>query len=364
LVARAKDRYTVTVAESISEAEQKAIGGNQTLANYCHFVSFSSPEIQLFFARVEEQGRLVAVAPVVRLWKCRATDMLKPSLQKWLGPWLGPILRKTTLLVDTAFLAYEYRSPFFCVEDADQHSVKASVSEFLKSQKDVDSVWITEPETDATFVSYEEYDSFPILPMVHVRTAGFDTMEEYVGSLSQKRRRNYRQEREAFRTAGATVEVVNSPLNVSLATAMYRCLAQSASRSVFRVPYNKVLTNEAAFRQQKQMALVARLQERVIGFMTFIINDKTLLQSHGGLDYDLSLEVRAYHNLAYALIEYAIGRGLERVSFGPLNNETKRRVGTHLMPVVASLWTRNPIDRVLAKKFFIRNFHVHSSGVS
>jgi hypothetical protein len=47
------------------------------------------------------------------------------------------------------------------------------------------------------------------------------------------------------------------------------------------------------------------------------------------------------------------------MSMGPLNNETKRRAGGELKPIVASLWNRNPVDALVARKLFVNNFEVY-----
>ncbi|MCA9261816.1 MAG: hypothetical protein KDA61_21510, partial [Planctomycetales bacterium] len=56
----------------------------------------------------------------------------------------------------------------------------------------------------------------------------------------------------------------------------------------------------------------------------------------------------------------ALRRGSGSLSMGPLNNETKRRSSTDLLPMVANLWNRNPVDRFAAEKFFAPNFAVYS----
>jgi hypothetical protein len=78
------------------------------------------------------------------------------------------------------------------------------------------------------------------------------------------------------------------------------------------------------------------------------------------LDYDRSHEVMAYHNLIHASVEYAIEHGYRRVSYGPLNNETKRRAGTDSMPVVASLWLRRPFLHWFTAKFVVPHLDVYS----
>jgi hypothetical protein len=359
---REQQRLRVAAAPTVSP-EALDLFGSHALQNFATFCPYSTPNTELFVAEAYLSSRLVGLAPVVRLSRRKSTDQLKPSLRKWLGSWLGPVARKTTLLVDTAFLAYAYISPFFSDARVDPVAVKRRVSDFLKSQSDVDSIWISEPAAEAKWAESEGYDAFYMLPMVHVRIAEFDTFEQYLERLSKKRRRNYRQERHNFEAVGARTEIVHWPLDHELLAQLYRCLAESARRTAYFVPYNDVLTNERAFCQQRQMAIVARVGSEVIGFMSFIEEGRQLLQCHGGLDYDLSLRANAYHNLIYASIEYALKNGFECLSMGPLNNETKRRGGTDLLPVVANLWNRSPLDRFVARKLFIKNFHVYEGEV-
>ena len=93
--------------------------------------------------------------------------------------------------------------------------------------------------------------------------------------------------------------------------------------------------------------------------MSFLVQGKRLMQCHGGLDYQKSHEVLAYHNLIQAAVKFAIENDLNCVSMGPLNNETKRRAATTLKPMVANLWNRNPLDALAARMFFAKNLEVY-----
>jgi hypothetical protein len=359
--------YQVTVDQQLSSEEAKAVGGGSPLANFTFFMTHSSPGTQLFLAKVFAESQLVAVVPVVRLLKRKSTDMLRPPLKRWLGLLFGPLAKKTTLLVDTAFLAYDDRSPFHfhnssTTSEADRLAIKRAVSDFLKAQRGVHTVWITEPADESSWAAGEGYDCFGILPMVHVPLQDCHSMDQYVASLSKKRRRNYRSERARFVEVGATIDFIQGPLEENLAAQLQVCLNASARRSALEVPYNDVLTDPKAFQAQSQMIFVARMESQVIGFMGFLADGDRLLQCHGGLDYQRSYQAQAYHNLFYAAIEYAVENGYQRLTMGPLNNETKRRLGQELKPMTACLWNRYPLDALIARKLFIKNFEVAYEG--
>ena len=356
--------YCVTKSSTFP-ANLAAELGTELTANFDHFVDYSSAGTELFWAVASLKDVPVAAAPVVRLSGRPATEMLRPEVRRWLG-WLGPLARKTTLLIDSAFLAYDDHSPFLVGAAVPGDEIRRAICQFLKRERRVDTIWINEPESAADWAAREGFVQFYNLPIVHVDLAGCEDLESYFARLSKKRRRNARQERERFESAGARVETWVGPLGDAhpRLDELLSCLRASAAHSKLTVPYNDVLTGPTAFAEQDQTVLAAVVDGRVVGFMSFLHTGGRLMQCHGGLDYDRSLEVCAYHNLIYAGIEMALTRGCQLLSMGPLNNETKRCAGTTLKPIVANLWSRLPGDRWVGNNFFVPNFQVYRGPYS
>jgi predicted N-acyltransferase len=172
--------------------------------------------------------------------------------------------------------------------------------------------------------------------------------------LSQKRRRNYRKENQAFIAAGAKIECVEGPLSrdSKILRSLIKFLRASEARATVYAPFNNVMINPSAFATQKQTLLVASICNKPVGFIAFVHAGEVFMQVHGGLDYQQSELIFAYHNLIYAGIREAISRGLRLVTMGPLNNETKRRASTELVPMVVSVKNHSLIDRLLARNWF------------
>ena len=113
---------------SISTQELELFQQPVLLRNFAHYMNFSSKPTALSLAKVYNGGsNPVAVVPVVRLHKRMATQVLRPPMRQLLGVLFGPFARKTTLLVDTSFLAYDYRSPFIVRNGSDGATVKKKV---------------------------------------------------------------------------------------------------------------------------------------------------------------------------------------------------------------------------------------------
>ncbi|MCC6493909.1 MAG: GNAT family N-acetyltransferase [Pirellulales bacterium] len=353
--------FRVTRDINLTAEEQARVHGGEALAACARYFPFSTAETELFWAKAYDGESLVGVAPVVKLRKRKATDLLRPAVRKWLGPILGPLSRKTTLLLDTAFMAYDARSPFLLADGVDGPAVKRAVSAFLKSQKKVDTIWISEPPEDAAWAATEKYHQFHTLPMVQVVVQDCATLEDFLATLSRNRRRNFRRERETFAKAGARIEqycgVVGD--NPRLHDEIMSLLRASAQNTQFNVPYNDVLTHPQAIGSLWQIVLTAYVGDQAVGFMSLLSDGDRLMQCHGGLDYKLSHEVLAYHNLISQAIELAIQRGCRALTLGPMTNETKRRAGGVFRPIVSSLWNRLPGDALFARKVFAKNFEVY-----
>ena len=359
---RSVKKLQVVESRELTRTE-KALLGDQLLENFEHCARFSTEKSTLFFAKVYDGEALLGVAPVIRIFKHKSTDVLQPKCKWWLVPLIGGFAKQTSYMVESAFTAFGYRSPFWCVDQADRDYVKLAVSNHLKAKPDVDTVWISEPPEEAAWATAEGYDPFQILPMAHVNVEGCSTFDEWMMKLDKVRRQGIRKQRKLFDRCGAKIEILQSPFSPEDAEAMYGCLHASSHKGWLCVPYGDVVDSAEAFRTQKQVAVVARLDGKIVGFASYVPNGDTLYQCHGGLDYERSQEINAYYNVLSASIEFAIERGFSRVSFGPLNNETKRRVATDLMPLVANLWSKVPFFRIFTRLFVMPNMQVFQARV-
>ena len=188
--------------------------GTKLTANFDFFADYAVPGTELFWTVASDGDRPIAAVPVVRLSGRPATEMLRREVRRWWG-WLGPLARKTTLLVDTAFLAYDDRSPFLIDAAVSGDAVRRSMCQSLKREPRVDTIWINEPESAAAWAAAEGFLQFYTLPMVHIDLSGCEDGEGYLAGLSKKRRRNLRQERMRFESAGAVIEQLEGPLGQS-----------------------------------------------------------------------------------------------------------------------------------------------------
>lgn len=364
-----RDSVRVHLASGLIAADQALPPGTRSelvavdplVAQLWHFSKFSTFNTQVFSISVFDQDQLLGLLPAVRLHRRPIRKLLRPSTARWIAAALGPLGRKTNVLVDTAFLAYDDASPIRMVAATDRIQVARCAVQFLCRQVGVDSVTIVEPEGNAVFAHDPDFDSFEMTPMAIVETANLQSFGEYLAKISKKQRRNFRAAATAFEQANARIDHYSS-LPSELICPVYECLRRSADRSALYMPYQDVMTSPEAFRHQPQEFLVASIDAEVIGFASFVQVADRLLQTHGGLDYQHSYRSQAYHNLMHQLICVAIDRRCVRLNLGPLNNETKRRISSGTGRLVASVWNRKRLDRYCAQRFFIPKLQVNTGN--
>ena len=346
----------------LTDAQREALG-NTGLDNFVHYARFSTDRTQLFFAKVFRGDEFVGLAPIIKTVKYKGTRLLRAPVRRWAGPLLGLLSHKTTYMVDTAFMGFQHANPFFAVRHTDQAVVRDCVFDHLSAKDDVDHIWIAEPAADLTWAMERGLESFNSLPAVSATVTGHNSISSYLESLSKKRRKNFRQDRKPFDESGGMIDYFSPPLPEQLATELHQLLLNSAENNRnhhdLAVPFEDVQVHEKAFLTQQQHVLVARIEGRPIGFFGFFPNGDVIHQCHGGFDYDLSLKSKAYHNLMNGAIQFAIEQGYASVTFGPLNNETKRRIGTEFAPVTAHIWSRKKLVGMLSKLIFVPNFQVY-----
>jgi hypothetical protein len=350
--------FTVREERTWSKTESSFFK-NPFLDNAACFAPHPTSKVDLTLAKVFRNTELLGIAPVIRLIKYRATRLLKPEYKKWMDPMIGILTYETTCLIDTSFMAYQYADPFMTIDPKDLKPVREAIIAHLQNCKGVDNIMISEPAGDPTWAQARGFMTFMQLPLVRVELDDCQSLDDYLMSLSQKRRRNFRKEQKLFKKRGGFMEVVAPPHSPELLTKLYpTLLSSSAQNKDFEVPFEELYNSLSAFETQKQWLIVAREGDKIAGFFAFILHGTQMYQCHGGLDYRYSLSLKAYQNLLHESVCYAVDNGFRHVSFGPLNNEAKRRAGT-LAPIMSAFWLRKRLSRWMMRNIMLKKMQIY-----
>jgi predicted N-acyltransferase len=102
----------------------------------------------------------------------------------------------------------------------------------------------------------------------------------------------------------------------------------------------------------RSAVLIARVDDRPVGFLLLLFDDDVLIPLFSGLDYSCSRERGTYFNLFYKAVEIAIERGMEEMDLGITTLEPKLDLGAVVVPLHMYMKHRNPLlNRVVPKVF-------------
>ncbi|MEA5423922.1 hypothetical protein [Synechococcus sp. CCY9202] len=318
----------------------------------------SRNDAKALFLLMEESGQLIAICPVLIVEKALSLSLLHARMRNALN-WIPRFLvERRAAVIDTFLMGYAPRSPFAIRAEymPISEKIKAEFIDYVMTAFSPDSIWVAGDSLPGMpHQSMSLLPQFKILPLASVDISGCNTFSQYRASLSRKRRRNLDHATSIFKKGEGRIAVETLPSPQGLLLQAHKLLLKSAERSAHEAPYLQLCNSLEAFLSQDGLMVCAYQNNAMIAFMSFFATSDMLYQTHGGLDYSSSLDLKAYENILYYSISLALDKGLSKVCLGPLNNETKRRLSNCQSNVEASLWCRTRFDRWLANNLIIPN---------
>lgn len=188
----------------------------------------------------------------------------------------------------------------------------------------------------------------------------FETFKDYVNSLSANGRSTLRRNRKVFMQRGGIVirtkdlrSYISEVLRLYTETCKWH-----AARGDLEVPiqidekFFLSLCNE--FPDGIELFL-SKVDGEVVGFALTLCTTNELHFIMCGVNYAKSEESRAYFNLYYSMIEFAMEKGYKGIHMGAEAYEVKRRVGAQPLPTsyyfTVEIKILKPLVKLLTKNF-------------
>jgi predicted N-acyltransferase len=188
----------------------------------------------------------------------------------------------------------------------------------------------------------------------HWHNQGFVSFDEFLASLSSRKRKNIRKERASVAAAGVTLlPLTGEAITEAHISDFYRFYMSTIDRKWG----GAYLTHEAFTQLHQTMAdkmllVMAKYNGHIIGGALNFIGDNALFGRNWGADVDIpNLHFEACY---YQAIEFAIQHGLQRVEAGAQGLHKVQRgylpVTTHSVHFIANEGFRNAVSRFLASE--------------
>ena len=211
-----------------------------------------------------------------------------------------------------------------------------SISHFINSdkklKKDIDAFLIKDFAKESLSITDElknhKYHTFLVEPNMKLQIHdNWHNFEDYLASMKTKFRVKAKK---AFKlSASVRIEEVSlKNINEVLPkmTTLYEKVASNADFNLgnFNLESYKDLKEKFG---ENYILKTYWLEDKIVGFISGVINQNSLDAHFVGIDYQLNREYAIYQRMLYDYIEIAINKNLKSINFGRTASEIKSSVG-------------------------------------
>ena len=223
--------------------------------------------------------------------------------------------------IRVGFCAEVLANPGFVADGYDEDKVVGAMIAYLRRHA-YGTIIVDHAENERMHSTPMKY---PYVRDGVIPLAGMRTAQDYVDQ-----HRNIKRKVKAFTNKGGTIEVVRGALPETLFENLGRCMKATVARSVIHAPFQDSFVDVTARTCQcpseNLVHFIAWMNGDMLGYHTFVQTGRGLRMLHGAFDRERPTTHHSYENIIIDTVRFAIEHGLEAVYFGPVMNETKRRM--------------------------------------
>jgi hypothetical protein len=224
-------------------------------------------------------------------------------------------------------------NPGFVAEGIDRRAFVEQSVQFLLSKYLMGNV----VDYDAPSANLEGAVVVPFADFGVVEVDGLDSTDEFL-----RRGKNLRRKLKKFRNKGGAVRVIEGPMPDELRSPAIE--AFDTLDIPFYSPFQDNYTNMAeavtSMDATHMVHIVATLEGQYAGHQSFCQSGNGLHCQSGAFDRRHHTTYHAYENIIVESVQYLFDNDLSRIDYGPVLNETKKKLMTGFIPVVNRVCTR------------------------
>jgi predicted N-acyltransferase len=238
-------------------------------------------------------------------------------------------------------------------------SINLFVNSDKKLKKQIDAFLLKDFAKESLFITDElkdfGYHTFSVEPNMQLQLQDdWGTFDDYLASMKTKFRvkakKAFKQSKE-IRIEEVTLKNINEKLPKM--TALYEKVALNASFNLgnFNLKTYKDLKEKFG---NDYILKTYWLEDKIVGFISGVINQESLDAHFVGIDYQLNREYAIYQRMLYDYIEIAIQKKIKTLNFGRTASEIKSSVGATPQDLTMYLRHKKSITNRILKLFLQR----------
>lgn len=324
--------YSFTInSDPLTTTEKQALKGqldllglHHTIWNlYDNFLLTATKNSIPLILRMQSGDDLVAVVILIKCYDYGSTlTGFKPAVQ------LMKMLRLPVYVWMKSGIAAELlANPGFINDKYDPGEIFPLLLEFLR--KELLLSFILDLEENEYLHSMSTKLPYPdegIIDMDDVEN--YDNYRKLHGNIKKKIRH--------YKSKGGVIDVVKGKMQDDDIQWVGQCIASTSKHSVFKLPYQEnysaMCMASASIEDENVVHFICRTVTDFLGYHSFIDFGTHLRCLNGAFNRELKTTHHAYENMITRVVEYAENNGIKRIFFGPVLNETKRRMMHEFQP--------------------------------
>ncbi len=296
--------------------------------------------------RALDNGKLVGAAFLIMCYAGGSSLFKNPFIAKIVDAMRIP----SYLWLRQGLCADLMANPGFVADGYDHDEVITGILGFLK--KKASSLFITDFASEERF--HNDARVFRYTKEGGVSVTGMSSSADYVAQHA-----NIKRKIKGFVNKGGTVEMVPGPPDEETRNRLLHCVRATMGASFVRTPFQdhfpSMIEEGCRLKTNRIVYAIPRMKGEILGYHAFIQTGNSLRLLHGAFDRTRKTTFHAYENLMIEAAGYAIKEGLEVVHFGPIMNETKRRMMNITLKTNIYFYSNNPFNRLFLPFLYSRS---------
>lgn len=210
-------------------------------------------------------------------------------------------------------------------------------------------------------------DLYPSTTKLPYPDEGIIDMEDVLSPDNyRKLHRNIKKKIKHYRNNGGFIDIIKGRLTDDDIRLVRHCVESTSKHSVFKLPYQEnypaMCMASASMEEKNVVHFICRTESDFLGYHSFIDFGTHMRCLNGAFNRELKTTHHAYENMIMKVVEYAGDNGIRKIYFGPVLNETKRRMMHEFQPTTLHFNSNNPIIRTVFP-FILRYTRMMSKNV-
>jgi len=344
---------------SLTKEEKDVFTGHLKIEGLSHniwdlfeeWVEISTSKVKFFYLKVYQGNELIGLGLFLKIKPLDLTTsysrLRKNALVKKIFSFISLLNSNCVYLSFRNLITSNLTRPFFFREPERENIIMKAILTYLKDEKEADMVTIVDTSRNDNHYQKAGFDKYPSSSEAYFDATKYADISEYLNK-HKSLKKNLKRKKKVV-----TTEILQGPISKNKQIQIRECLYCSIKESRVNTPSQQFFEDNIfeteVYNSDKYIHIFICIDNRIIGFHTFIVSGSSMGGVLGGFNRDYSRKTFAYERVIVASLDYAIKNKIKNVQYSLVDNYTKLRLVESLEPCGLYFYSRSPMNRSVFK---------------